>query len=206
MPSHREIPAPLPLKVAFIGTHGVGKTTLCYELAAKLKKRHLDADIVTEVARSCPLPINQTTNAGAQRWILHTQIAQEIELEARARVVVCDRSVLDNYAYHVASAGRDVRVEQVVRGWLPTYGLLLRVPPRGRISRDGVRDTDPHFQVRIDQVIGGLLKEWRIEVVDLGPLSRPRWIGAAQAAVLAWIRGEELPQAGEAPEPQMDLF
>ena len=29
------------MKVAFIGTHGVGKTTLCYELAAALKRRDL---------------------------------------------------------------------------------------------------------------------------------------------------------------------
>ena len=30
----------LHMKIAFIGTHGVGKTTLCYELAAALKEQH----------------------------------------------------------------------------------------------------------------------------------------------------------------------
>ena len=39
------------MKVAFIGTHGVGKTTLCYDLAAALKKRDLTVEIVREVAR-----------------------------------------------------------------------------------------------------------------------------------------------------------
>ena len=44
------------MKVAFIGTHGVGKTTLCYDLAALLKRRDLNVDVVKEVARlsRCP--------------------------------------------------------------------------------------------------------------------------------------------------------
>jgi MoxR-like ATPase len=32
------------VKVAFIGTHGVGKTTLCYDLAAILKRRDVSVD------------------------------------------------------------------------------------------------------------------------------------------------------------------
>jgi signal recognition particle GTPase len=39
------------LKVAFIGTHGVGKTTLCFELAARLKWMDYRVDMVKEVAR-----------------------------------------------------------------------------------------------------------------------------------------------------------
>ena len=47
------------MKIAFIGTHGVGKTTLCYDVVAALKRRGVNADIVKEVARLSPLPINQ---------------------------------------------------------------------------------------------------------------------------------------------------
>ena len=42
------------MKIAFIGTHGVGKTTLCYELAAALKREGVHVDIVKEVARLSP--------------------------------------------------------------------------------------------------------------------------------------------------------
>ena len=83
------------IKIAFIGTHGVGKTTLCYGLAARLKRSDVALDIVHEVARRCPLPINAETTAAAQRWILHTQIAEETVAAARYPVVICDRSVLD---------------------------------------------------------------------------------------------------------------
>ena len=63
------------MKVAFIGSHGVGKTTLCFELAALLKKRDRIVEMVREVARFCPLPINRETTIAAQSWILHTEIA-----------------------------------------------------------------------------------------------------------------------------------
>ena len=47
------------MKVAFIGSHGVGKTTLSYDLAAQLKRRGANVDIVKEVARLSPLPIRR---------------------------------------------------------------------------------------------------------------------------------------------------
>ncbi|MEO1370679.1 MAG: hypothetical protein AAFX50_26145, partial [Acidobacteriota bacterium] len=65
-------------KIAFIGSHGVGKTTLCYGLAARLKAADFALEVVGEVARRCPLPINRDTTLSAQTWILHTQIAEEI--------------------------------------------------------------------------------------------------------------------------------
>ena len=39
------------LKLALIGTHGVGKTTLAYEICSLLKKADQNVELVTEVAR-----------------------------------------------------------------------------------------------------------------------------------------------------------
>ena len=39
------------MKIAFIGSHGVGKTTLCYDLAGALKREGVHVDMVKEVAR-----------------------------------------------------------------------------------------------------------------------------------------------------------
>ena len=86
-------------KIAFIGSHGVGKTTLCYGLAARLKTLDISLDVVNEVARRCPLPINRETTFAAQAWILHTQIAEEVVAASRYDLVICDRSVLDNFVY-----------------------------------------------------------------------------------------------------------
>ena len=84
------------MKIAFIGTHGVGKTTLCFELAALLKKRDKTVEMVREVARFCPLPINRDTTVAAQSWILHTEIAEELVAEHKPELLFCDRSVPDD--------------------------------------------------------------------------------------------------------------
>lgn len=179
------------MKIAFIGTHGVGKTTLCYELAARLKKRSIDCEIVKEVARGCPLPINQETNLPAQLWILHSQIAQELVMTARHQVVVCDRAVLDNYAYLVHAAGEQPTAARLVRDWIRSYDLLLRVPVgRGPAQTDGVRDVDPDFQTAIDRRILLLLADWKIDHYDLEGIPRKRWIAVAERAVVAQLGGE----------------
>jgi molybdopterin-guanine dinucleotide biosynthesis protein len=71
------------MKIAFMGSHRVGKTTLCFDVAARLKRLDMAVDLVKEVARACPLPINKETTLEAQAWILHTQIAEELAATAR---------------------------------------------------------------------------------------------------------------------------
>lgn len=164
------------LKIAFVGTHGVGKTTLCFELAARLKRRDLRVDMVKEVARSCPLPLNRDTTVEAQAWILHTQIAREIEALVHHDVIVCDRAVVDNYAYLVQKFGRIHIFDELMASWLPTYGLLVKVPVVDRPRFDGVRDTGADYQMEIDGVIESLLKEFRVECVRLPAWSRDSWI------------------------------
>src|SRR5262245_21361742 len=75
-------------KLAFIGSHGRGKTTLAFGLAARLKARDVSLEVVHEVARRCPLPINEETSVAAQSWILHTQVAEELVAAARYPVVL----------------------------------------------------------------------------------------------------------------------
>jgi nicotinamide riboside kinase len=192
------------VKVAFIGTHGVGKTTLCYELAALLKKQGLDVEVVMEVARSCPLPINRETSLKAQLWILHTQIAKELEVEARHAVTVCDRSVLDNYAYLYHAAGPNAAAERIVDDWISTYSLLLRVPRTGVPSSDGVRDTDHDFQVAIDERLAELLTRKRVPYRDLAGVPRNRWINSAVSAVLSVRRGESAADSATSTGPASD--
>ncbi len=175
-PATPDAPETPALKIAFVGTHGVGKTTLCFELAARLKRRDLRVDMVKEVARSCPLPLNRATTVEAQAWILHTQIAQEIEALVHHDVIVCDRAVVDNYAYLVQKFGRIHIFDELMASWLPTYGLLVKVPIVDRPRYDGVRDTGADYQQEIDSTIESLLKEFRVDCVRLPAWSRDSWI------------------------------
>ena len=163
------------MKLAFIGTHGVGKTTLCYDLAAALKRQGINVDMVKEVARLSPLPINRKTSLDAQTWILTTQVAEEIRSASQNAAVVCDRSVLDNYAYMVLACGRQKPIERFVEHWMKTYDLLFKVPVSGAASADGVRDTDEFFVRSIDQLVDTLLEEKRIPHERLPPGDREGW-------------------------------
>ncbi len=183
------------MKIAFIGTHGVGKTTLCYQLAAALKRLDISVDLVKEVARGCPLPINRETNEDAQNWILHTQVAREIELSARSHAIVCDRAVVDNYAYMVHATGRRPEIEPFIHHWMSTYNLLVKVPVIAPPSFDGTRDTSVDFQNAIDLLIDDLCREFGLFPLGLPPHSRDEWVGLVLQAL-------DLP----AEPPQLDLF
>lgn len=183
------------MKVAFIGTHGVGKTTLCFDLAARLKRLDLGVDIVKEVARECPLPINRETTLEAQAWILHAQIAGEIAASARYEAVVCDRSVLDNYAYLVHRVGRRREYDPLVRRWVNTYSGLFKIPVLQTPSFDGTRDVSATFQSEIDRVLEELIEAFDVPVLRLGRESRDHWIDQ----VLGHL---DLPHT----PPQIDLF
>ena len=179
------------MKVAFIGNHGVGKTTLCYELAAALKREGVHVDIVKEVARLSPMPINQKTSLEAQSWIFFTQMAEEIRSSSQHDVVVCDRSVLDNYAYLMLAFGRQLPIERFMHHWMKSYDLLFKVPFSGQLAADGVRDTDTFFAEAVDHLVDKLLDECSIPHERLEPGARPQWIGRVKDVVLNHPKGQK---------------
>lgn len=183
------------MKIAFIGTHGVGKTTLCFDLASRLKRLDLGVEIVREVARGCPLPINQDTTLESQAWILHTQIAEEIAAVHRFPAVICDRSVLDNYAYLVHRAGRRAEYDALVARWVATYDALFKVPIREPPTFDGTRDLSSRFQAEIDATLEELIGAFGVSCHRLDSANREGWVDA----VLFMMRLPLRP-------PQMDLL
>lgn len=179
-------------KVAFIGSHGVGKTTLCYGLAAELKARDVTLEVVREVARRSPLPINQVTSVSSQSWILHTQIAEELAAESQNGVVICDRSVLDNYVYMLVAAGPQQPLEPLVDHWMCTYDLLLHVPIVEAPAADGVRALDPAFQRAIEERLLKELSARKLPVEYLSVDARGDWLEAASVEVLARLEPPQL--------------
>ena len=148
-----------PLKLALIGTHGVGKTTLAYEICSLLKKSGYNVELVAEVARQSPFPVNAATTLEGQLWILHAQIAAELDAARRAPHVICDRAVLDNYCYLVNKFGRQPQLESWLEWWMNTYSLLVGVPPmEDKIEPDGFRSEDRAFQRRIHELLIDLLR------------------------------------------------
>ncbi len=179
-------------KLAFVGSHGVGKTTLCFGLAARLKADDISLDVVGEIARRCPLPINRNTTLAAQAWILHTQIAEEILAGARYEVVICDRSVLDNFVYLLLSTGPQPIFKALVDSWIGTYDLLVQVPIVGEPRADGLRSTDPSFQNAVHQRLLQEVETRELEVLDLTGIDRDDWLDRVEGVVKDRLRPEQL--------------
>jgi thymidylate kinase len=143
-------------KVALVGTHGVNKTTVAYELAGVLKRRGRTVELLTEIARECPFPLNEQATREAYQWIIARQVQLEIEKAPRAEILVCDRSVLDNFAYYVRRYGNRGEEAEALgsycRSWMRTYDLLVRLPIGELLAPDGFRSTDAEFQREIDRV------------------------------------------------------
>ena len=178
------------MKLALIGTHGVGKTTLAYETCSLLKKARYNVELVTEVARQSPFPVNAATTLEGQLWILHAQIAAELDAARRAPHVICDRSVLDNYCYLVNKFGRQPQLESWLEWWMESYALLVGVPSAfEEITSDGFRSEDRAFQRRIHDLLEELLASApfsgvRRNVIWLNPRDRHTWGERIFAAAL----------------------
>ena len=183
------------MKLALIGTHGVGKTTLVYEVCSLLKKAHHNVELVTEVARQSPFPVNAETTLSGQLWILHAQIAAELEASLRTPIVITDRAVLDNYCYLVNKFGRQRNLEAWLAWWMASYSLLIGVPPvEGAIPRDGFRSEDRAFQLRIHNLLIELLasppfNNLPARVIWLDAEDRANWAYKIVSAAVPLIQG-----------------
>jgi nicotinamide riboside kinase len=168
------------VKLALIGTHGAGKTTIAYEVCSLVKRSGRSVELVREVARRSPFPVNEATTLEGQLWILHTQIAAELAAAREGANVVCDRSVLDNYCYLVNKFGRQPELETWLFHWMKSYDVLAIIGPLQEIRRDGFRSEDRAFQSRIHELLKEFLEEsalggLRERVIWLEGSDRMQW-------------------------------
>jgi nicotinamide riboside kinase len=150
---------PRPAKIAFIGSHGIRKTSALLAFAAEVQRAGRSVELGREVVRDNPLGINEGATGEAQLWVLVSQIRQELELARKADVLVTDRGVMDNYAYYLrACGGTDAfDAEPLVRRWASTYDLVVRLLPDVALQADGVRSTSDAFRDEIETILDRVL-------------------------------------------------
>lgn len=157
-------------KIGIIGTHGTGKTTLAFELAWRYKREDpsLNVNMMAEVVRRCPYPINEESTQRSQRWVWAAQMVAELE-GMRNDVLICDRTILDNLAYskrlgfnHIVYDFMDISVS-----WMQTYHKIywLRPGNRFKCADDNVRSVDVGFQKDIDNILAGWIARFKISVI-----------------------------------------
>ena len=165
MPAKKKaVPVPEPVaatswprhaKIAFIGSHGIRKTSALLAFAAEVQRAGLSVELGREVVRDNPLGINERATGEAQLWVLVSQIRQELELAQKADVLATDRGVMDNFAYYLRSCGgRDAfDAEPLVRRWSNTYDLVVRLLPDVALQADGVRSTNDAFRDEVEAIL-----------------------------------------------------
>ncbi len=146
-------------KIAFVGSHGIRKTTAAHAFVGTLQRAGRSVEYGREVVRDNPLGINETATGEAQLWVLVSQVRQELELAPKAEALVTDRGVVDNYAYYLRACGMVDRfdIEPFVRAWSGTYDLVVRLLPDIALQADGVRSTSDAFRDEIESILDRIL-------------------------------------------------
>jgi len=178
---------PRPAKVAFIGSHGIRKTSAVLAFAAEVQRAGRSVELGREVVRDNPLGINEGATGEAQLWVLVSQIRQELELARKADVLVTDRGVMDNYAYYLRSCGGvdAFDVEPLLRRWCATYDLVVRLLPDVALQADGIRSTSDSFRDEVeailDRVLPGLVPTDRLMTLRASEItSRFDWFAVLE--------------------------
>jgi len=150
------------MKIAIIGTHSTGKTTLVNEL-----KKHIDLPIISEVARNFPRDItdNPINEMNRQMNIFRLQLSEEL----RHKIFISDRSTIDNAAYMIDALQKygyyiskklfvdvigciNIAIENIDR-----YDYLFYIPIEFDCVDDGFRNTDEVERENIDMIINKLV-------------------------------------------------
>jgi len=142
-------------KVAFIGSHGIRKTTAVHAFANVMQRAGRSVEHGREVIRDNPLGINESATGESQLWVIVSQIRQELQLAHKAEVLVLDRGVMDNFAYYLRVAGGEdpFEVGPLVAEWSKTYDMVVRLHPDVALRSDGVRSTSDTFRDEIEAIL-----------------------------------------------------
>lgn len=157
-------------KIAIVGTHYVGKTTLCKKLVDHMTKMGLNAGFIGEVVRDCPFPVNEMGTLGAQDWILEEQKKRE-EAIKHYDVLVLDRGMVDNFAYWLRIAQKKNLDEKVIENrrkdvfeHSKSYDAIFFLQPfDGSIEDDNFRSIDPVWRKEMHERIEKIMKEFEKE-------------------------------------------
>lgn len=152
------------MKIAIIGAHGAGKTTLTYLLAAEAKKRGKNAKVVNELARKCVFPLNEGFSLDGAHWIITSQIREELNAKAaNTDLIICDRSSIDPIMY--LDAGDFIKkdyaaLKHYAHSWMSTYDKIVFVwPGTCGILNDKVRAISPDFQSKVHDAFEDYIEE-----------------------------------------------
>lgn len=158
------------LRIALIGSHGTGKTSVVEELVRITK-----LPIIEEIARNYDM---NTSNVDKykhyQKQLLLEQIRTETSLILSKGNFISDRSSIDNMAYFWLKCKSNATKQEMVRyGQIAIhnslrYSHLFYVPIEIPLpTDDGFRFEDEAFQRDIDSKINEIISKFGVGVITI---------------------------------------
>ncbi|MBH41215.1 MAG: hypothetical protein CL685_00695 [Candidatus Magasanikbacteria bacterium] len=158
------------MKIAIIGTHSTGKTSIIRQLSLGLQEKGKRVFVVSELSRLAPGEINEGAKIETQLWIQQKQKEEELKYALYNGHVLCDRSTVDNFAYLQRIAnGVDVsEIEKEAVRHMQTYDFVFKTKKLSLAAvDDGIRSVDDVFRDDIERRIELLLKKHDISFYHL---------------------------------------
>jgi GTPase SAR1 family protein len=160
------------MKIAFVGTINVGKTTLVNALAELPQFK--DYKIATERSkylRDLGIPLNTDSTLKGQ-MIFGAERASELFHEN----LLTDRSIIDVMAFtnlaKSISTFEKQEFEFLYSNIIGDYDYVFYISPEGiEIEDNGVRATDPKYRLEIDNEIKTLLGDYIMSIKNYHEIS-----------------------------------
>lgn len=159
------------MKVLICGAFSTGKTTLIAATRRAIdQKRWASIEVIDEVSRSCPLPLNKSQEFASTAWLLGRQLQREAECSADKRVlIICDRGIpdiLSHYYWTVRHANivQEIEFCAFATRWIETYDriFLSRINSEVLIESDSLRVEDETYRRDLDKIIFELLGDSKV--------------------------------------------
>lgn len=161
-----------PVRIAVLGTHSTGKTTLLKRIEMELRAEGITVARTGRLgkrAAGAGLPKMQHHTAASTEWIITQGVADELAAAAQgAEVVLIDRAAHDAIAYfHAALEYRGEapprlereRLLALASTQLPKYDLLFATVLDASVPVDTSHDYDAHYRRLVDQHVHRLLDQ-----------------------------------------------
>lgn len=160
-------------KIALVGSHGTGKSTLLTALSERLVCDGLSVTILEEIPRSICNRVGSNSyfqrshnSCVRQLMLLFAQVVEENTNTSTADYFLTDRSVVDHWVYTRLLFQKDIEnheLDKLLPHWifkyLATYNLVLHLPVEFGPANDGVREDDFEFQTHVGDSILQFLQE-----------------------------------------------